>query len=41
MVPFSTPPLAALKLARAELPAPISWLAWAGLSSCSFVLSPE
>ena len=41
MVPFSTPPLAALKLARAELPAAISWLAWAGLSSCSFVLSSE
>ena len=29
MVPFSTPPLAALKLARAELPAAISALAWA------------
>ena len=41
MVPFSTPPLAALKLFRAALPAAISWLAWAGVSSCSFVLSPE
>jgi hypothetical protein len=41
MVPFSTPPLAALKLARAALPAVISWLAWAALLSCSFVLSPE
>src|SRR5580704_17991570 len=41
MVPFNTSPLAALKRASAELPAVISWLAWAGLSSCSLVLSPE
>jgi len=41
MVPFSTPPLAALKLARAALPAVISWLAWAALSSWPFMLSPE
>lgn len=41
MVPFSTPPLAALKLARAALPAAISWLAWAGLSPWLFMLSPE
>lgn len=41
MVPFSTLPLAALKLTRAALPAVISWLAWAGLLSYWFVLSPE
>ena len=39
MIPFSTPPLAALKLARAEFPAVISWLAAAGLSSWEFMLS--